>query len=217
MFLLSFQTYVASVFIGMLYMFSHKCYKAFFLDVAYIFNGFSSVFSFFQVFQTNVSSVSSVVRSMLQIFHLDISKVDGVLHMLQWRRWLADSGLPQSFNSFLVRRVSPSPLVSLPSLPFPSLPFLHLDAASSMTRTPADAWWHDERAKVASGWSDGGHNAHVVAPQQAEVHGVCLLRARNRAIVGVRPYIPADNALFQLFALGRCMHSCTEQSRRQST
>jgi hypothetical protein len=31
---------------------------------------------------------------MLQIFHVDVSKVDRVLHMLQWRQWLADAGLP---------------------------------------------------------------------------------------------------------------------------
>ena len=32
---------------------------------------------------------------MLQVFHLDITKVDLVLHMLQWRWRLVDSGLPQ--------------------------------------------------------------------------------------------------------------------------
>jgi len=31
---------------------------------------------------------------MLQMFHLDVSKIDGVLHMLQWHWWLTDSGLP---------------------------------------------------------------------------------------------------------------------------
>jgi hypothetical protein len=31
---------------------------------------------------------------MLQMFHLDVLKIDQVLHMLQWRRWLVDSGLP---------------------------------------------------------------------------------------------------------------------------
>jgi hypothetical protein len=55
---------------------------------------------------------------MLQMFHFDVLKVNRVLHMLQWRRWLMDSGLPQSFGSYLARRASPSPL-SLPSLSFP--------------------------------------------------------------------------------------------------
>jgi hypothetical protein len=32
---------------------------------------------------------------MLQMFHLDVSKVDQELHMLLWRRWQANSGLPQ--------------------------------------------------------------------------------------------------------------------------
>jgi hypothetical protein len=31
---------------------------------------------------------------MLQMFYLNVSKIDQVRHMLQWRRWLADSGLP---------------------------------------------------------------------------------------------------------------------------
>jgi hypothetical protein len=38
---------------------------------------------FFKCFQTHVSSVSSVFRYMLQVLHLDVSKVDQVLHMLQ--------------------------------------------------------------------------------------------------------------------------------------
>jgi hypothetical protein len=54
-----------------------------------------------QVFQAHVSSVSSVYRRMLQMFHLDVSKVDRVLHMLQCRWWLSDSGLPQGFGSYL--------------------------------------------------------------------------------------------------------------------
>jgi hypothetical protein len=33
---------------------------------------------------------------MLQAFQLDVSKVDLEEHMLQWPRWLGDSGLPQS-------------------------------------------------------------------------------------------------------------------------
>jgi len=52
------------------------------------------------------------------VFHLNISKVDWVLHTLQWRRWLADSGLPQGFDYYLVWRASPSPLPSLPFPPF---------------------------------------------------------------------------------------------------
>jgi len=86
-------------------------------------NGFSSVFQvFLQVFQMHGSSVSSVFRCMLQMFYLDVLEVDRVLHMLQWHRWLADSGLPHGYVSYLAQRTSPSPLLSLPSLPFPSLP-----------------------------------------------------------------------------------------------
>jgi hypothetical protein len=49
---------------------------------------FAMVFKCFQVFlrvfQTHVSSVSSVFRRTFQMLHLDVSKVDRVLHMLQW-------------------------------------------------------------------------------------------------------------------------------------
>jgi hypothetical protein len=45
-------------------------------------NIFSSVFwVLLQVFQKHISSVSSVFRRILQILHLDVSKVDQVLHM----------------------------------------------------------------------------------------------------------------------------------------
>jgi hypothetical protein len=44
---------------------------------------FLSIFSALQVFQPYVASISVVFRRMLQVFHLDIAKVDLVLHMLQ--------------------------------------------------------------------------------------------------------------------------------------
>jgi hypothetical protein len=34
-------------------------------------------------------------KPMLQVFYLDVAKVDLVLHMLQWRRRPVDNGLPQ--------------------------------------------------------------------------------------------------------------------------
>jgi hypothetical protein len=70
---------------------------------------------------------------MSQMFHLDVSKVDQVLYMLQWRRWLANSGLPQGFSSYLAWRASPTPLLFLlsPFLPFPPS---HHDSLSSATR-----------------------------------------------------------------------------------
>jgi hypothetical protein len=39
-----------------------------------------------QVFKTFVTSVSTVFGRMLQVFHLGVSKVDLMLHMLQWYR-----------------------------------------------------------------------------------------------------------------------------------
>jgi len=82
MFHLIFQTYDASVFIWMLHMF-HTYVASIFLDVAYVLQWFSSVFHMFflQVFQTHVSKFSSIFCCMLQVLHLDVSKVDRVLHM----------------------------------------------------------------------------------------------------------------------------------------
>jgi hypothetical protein len=55
---------------------SFKCFirmlQVFYLDVAYVCNGY-----------THVSSVRKCFRRMLQVFHLDVVKVDLVLHMLQ--------------------------------------------------------------------------------------------------------------------------------------
>jgi hypothetical protein len=87
-----FHTYIVSVFIWVLHMFC-KC------------------FYFFQLFQIHVSSVSSVFRRMLQIFHPDVSKENQVLHTLQWRRW--NIRPPR-----VVRLTLSSPVLSpLPSLP----------------------------------------------------------------------------------------------------
>jgi hypothetical protein len=111
---------------------------------------FQVFLGFLQVFQTHVLSVSSVFRHILQMFHLNILKVDRVLHMLQYHRWMADSGLLLSFGPFLMRHVSPSPLPPFPSLPFPPFPSLLFppswrnssSSASAMTQTLDD---HDAR------------------------------------------------------------------------
>jgi hypothetical protein len=62
------QTYVTSVY----------------LDVAYACNGFQVFSGVSQVFHTYVASVSVAFGCMLQVFHLNVAKVDRVLHMLQW-------------------------------------------------------------------------------------------------------------------------------------
>jgi len=62
MFHLFFQTYVASVFIWMLYIFLQWLFKRFQV--------------FLQVFQTYVASVSTVFKRVLQVFHIDVAKVD---------------------------------------------------------------------------------------------------------------------------------------------
>ena len=59
---------------------SYVCLQVFNLDVAYVCNGFKCFQVFLQVFQTLILSISSVFF-MLQLLHLDISKVDRVLHM----------------------------------------------------------------------------------------------------------------------------------------
>jgi hypothetical protein len=53
--------------------------QAFYLDVTYVLQWFLSVFQvFLQVFQLHILSVSSAI---LQVFHLNVSKVDRVLHL----------------------------------------------------------------------------------------------------------------------------------------
>jgi hypothetical protein len=53
---------------------SHVCYMCFYLDVAYV---FVMIFECLFVF----TSVSSILFYILQVLHLDVSKVDMVLHM----------------------------------------------------------------------------------------------------------------------------------------
>jgi hypothetical protein len=56
--------------------------QVFYLGVAYVFAMVSSVFKvFLHVFQMHVLNVSSAVRRMLQILHLNVSKIDQVLHL----------------------------------------------------------------------------------------------------------------------------------------
>jgi hypothetical protein len=111
---------------------------------------------------------------MLQIFHLDVSKVDQVLHMLQWQRWLVDTSLLQGFGSYLVSSScgAPHPLLSSPPL--------HLAAAvrtwrGNPTRRACkrlQSWW------PRVGWRR--RDARVVALEQAEVRAICSLRAGNK-------------------------------------
>jgi hypothetical protein len=68
-----FHTYVCKRFIWMLHMF------------AMVFKGFLVTFS--QVFQTLVSSVSSIFFCMLQLLYLDVLKVDRILRMAVGSGW----------------------------------------------------------------------------------------------------------------------------------
>jgi hypothetical protein len=77
-----FQTYVASVFIWMLYMFHTYVCKCVIWMLRMFFVIVSSVFQvFLLVFQMHVSSVSFAFRHMLQVLHLNVLKVDWVLHI----------------------------------------------------------------------------------------------------------------------------------------
>jgi hypothetical protein len=60
-------------------------------------NGFFKRFQvFLQVFQTYVTSVSTIFERMLQMFHFDVSKVDCVLHLS--RHLLPRLGVSSSFR-----------------------------------------------------------------------------------------------------------------------
>jgi hypothetical protein len=71
---------------------------------------FKSIFQVLNQFQTYVAN-----------FYLDFLKIDLVLHMLQWCRWLADNGLLQGFDSYLARCALAFPFLYLPSLFFSSI------------------------------------------------------------------------------------------------
>jgi hypothetical protein len=73
MFHLFFQKYVVSVFIWMLHMF--------YTYVVIVLSGCYVCLQWFQVFQTHVSGDSSDFSRMLQVLHLDVSKVDRLLHL----------------------------------------------------------------------------------------------------------------------------------------
>jgi hypothetical protein len=51
-----------------------------FAMTTHVFLSFSGVL---QVFQTYVASVSAIFGRMLQVFHLDVVKIDRMLHILQ--------------------------------------------------------------------------------------------------------------------------------------
>jgi hypothetical protein len=70
------QSYVSGV--------SDVCCKCFSLDVSKVDLGITHVVNGYTcMFQSHVSSVSSVFVRMLQMFHMDVSKVDQVLHILK--------------------------------------------------------------------------------------------------------------------------------------
>ena len=57
-------------------------------------NSFKCFQVFLQVFQMHVSSFSSALRRMLQVLHLNVSKVDRVLHLLAFSRLASVSPPP---------------------------------------------------------------------------------------------------------------------------
>jgi hypothetical protein len=75
------------------------------------------------------------------MFHLNVLKVD------QWRRWLADSGLPHGFGSYLASssRGAPRPLLSSP---------LHL-ATAQWGALPDEATSERTLAEVVAWVADG--------------------------------------------------------------
>jgi hypothetical protein len=87
---------------------SRICLQVFYLDVVYVFAMVSSVFQLFlQAYHMYVSSVSFALKRMLQVLHLNILKVDQVLH-LPPRLLLPRLGVSSSFQLWLgIRRLLP--------------------------------------------------------------------------------------------------------------
>jgi hypothetical protein len=59
---------------------SHICCKCF-IWMCYVYNGFKCFSDVLQMFQTYVSNVLFVLRRMLEVLHLNVLKVDQVLHI----------------------------------------------------------------------------------------------------------------------------------------
>jgi hypothetical protein len=92
-------------------------------------------FQVFHVFFASALSACFKCFIYLQTYVANVSygcfkSKSGVAHAA-WRQWLADSGLPQGFGSYLMpsSHGAPRPLLSLPSLPFPPS---HHDNSSSV-------------------------------------------------------------------------------------
>jgi hypothetical protein len=90
------------------------------LDVVYLLQRFSSVHVFFASVSDACFKCFICLQTYVANVHLDVSKVNRVLHMLQWHRWLANNGLPLDFGSYL----APSSRSTLQPVLFPPIPFL---------------------------------------------------------------------------------------------
>jgi hypothetical protein len=103
------------------------------------------------------SSVSSVQTYVANVSPGCLKSRSSVAHVLQWRQWLVDSGLPQGFGSYLAPSLcsAPHPLLSSPSPPFPSLlsisPQQFELGGENLPDEHADA-----HGGGGPGWADGG-------------------------------------------------------------
>jgi hypothetical protein len=132
--------YVASFCFHVLYVFSDVCCTCVYLDVAYVSHicckcliwmlcMFYNVFEMFlQVFQMHVLSVSSVLRPMLLVLHLDVSKVNRVLHLAPSSPWLSRLGV----STFSRRRlgIQTRGAGGCHPLPFFSMLMMHIGMVS---------------------------------------------------------------------------------------
>jgi hypothetical protein len=121
-----FHTYVANVLSGCCIWFT-MVFKCFF-------------YVFLQVFKVHVSSVSSTFRRMLQVPHLDVSKVDRVLHL--------------SLRFLLPRLGSPPPSASWhPPPPPPLLDVGDVRGGAGPMWTRKTAWMVREMVARAGVWT----------------------------------------------------------------
>jgi hypothetical protein len=114
------------------------------LDVAYVLQWLHACFKYFQVFckcfRHMLASVSVVFGCMLQAFHLNVVKVNLVLHMLQW---------------------DPSPATAARAPGLPCEPLRLVDASTVHIhrrgrRLPQPTWaqtaWEAEQGRTVSTW-----------------------------------------------------------------
>jgi hypothetical protein len=130
---------------------------------------------------THVLSVSSVFRCISQMFHLDVLNIDrGVAHATMVPvagEQRPAAGLRLLPHAFLAQRTSPSPLLSLPSLPFPPSRCCSLTLADEHVESRTSGMCSSTRGRVGR-CSRHEHAQEAGQARAGASHTVCQMWLR---------------------------------------